>query len=105
MMQCLKQDLGPLSVLVHLFQSSLDAAVLARDPLAVPVVGRPARHAQVRVALPHRQVAGTLLCVALRLAPAAGEPVLAWKTQTEEGLQKDSVGRNLINNAALQHRL
>lgn len=76
------KQLGPLGVFVHLFQSSLDAAVLARDPLAVPVVCRPARHAQVRVALPNRQVAGTLLGVALSLAPAAREPVLAWKTQT-----------------------
>lgn len=81
MMQCEKQP-GPLSVLAHLFQSPLDAAVLARDPLAVPVVRRPARHAQIRVALPHRQVAGTLLGVALCLAPAAREPVLAWQTQT-----------------------
>lgn len=80
-MQCIEQ-VGPVSVLVHLFQSSLDAAVLARDPLAVPVVRRPARHAQIRVAFPHRQVAGTLLGVALRLASAAREPVLAWQTHT-----------------------
>lgn len=76
MMRCIKL-VGPSRVLVHLFQSSLDTAVLARDPLAVPVVCRPARHAQIRVALPHRQVAGTLLGVALRLAPAAWEAVLA----------------------------
>lgn len=81
MMQCVQQ-FEPLCVLVHLFQSSLDAAVLARDPLAVPVVCRAARHAQIGVALPHCQVAGTLLGVALRLAPAAREPVLAWQTQT-----------------------
>ena len=35
---------------------------------------------EVRVALPHRQEARTLLGVALRLTPAAREPVLAWSS-------------------------
>lgn len=60
-----------------LFQASLDAAVLAGDGFAVPVVCRATGHAQIWVTFPHGQVAGTLFGVALRLAPAAREAVLA----------------------------
>lgn len=61
----------------HLLEAALDAAVLAGHHLAVPVLRGPAGKAQVGVALPHRQVAWALLCVALGLAAAAGEAVLA----------------------------
>lgn len=67
-------------VVKYLFYASLDAAVLARDPFAVPVVCSTAGHAQIWVALPHGQVAGTLFRVALSLTSAAWEAVLAWKT-------------------------
>lgn len=65
---------------MYLFQSSLDAAVLAGDPFAVPVVCGAAGHAQIWVTLPHSQVAGALFSVALCLTPAAWEAVLAWKS-------------------------
>lgn len=58
----------------------MDAAVLARDPFAVPVVCGTASHAQIWVTLPHGQVAGTLFSVALGLTSAAWEAVLAWKS-------------------------
>lgn len=61
----------------HLLEAALDAAVLAGHHLAVPVLRSPAGEAQVGVALPHRQVARALLRVALGLAAAAGEAVLA----------------------------
>lgn len=64
----------------YLFQASLDAAVFARDYCAVPVVCSSTGHAQIWVALPHSQVAGTLFRVTLSLTPAAWEAVLAWKT-------------------------
>lgn len=58
----------------------MDAAVLARDPFAVPVVCSTASHAQIWVTLPHGQIARALFSVALRLTSAAWEAVLAWKT-------------------------
>lgn len=58
----------------------MDAAVLAGDTFAVPVVCSTAGHAQIWVTLPHGQVAGTLFSVALRLTSAAWEAVLAWET-------------------------
>ena len=61
----------------HLLEAALDAAVLAGHHLAVPVLRGPAGEAQVGVALPHCQVARALLRVALGLAAAAGEAVLA----------------------------
>lgn len=64
--------------LLYLFEASLDAAVLAGHPFAVPVVCSPTGHAQIWVTLPHSQVAGTLLGVALGLTSAAWEAVLAW---------------------------
>lgn len=65
---------------MYLFKASLDAAVLAGDPFAVPVVRSTAGHAQIWVTLSHGQVARTLFSVALCLTSAAGEAVLAWKT-------------------------
>ena len=50
--------------------------VLAGDLLNVKLVGA-AGLAEVRVALAHRQIARTLLRIALRLATTAGETVLA----------------------------
>lgn len=58
----------------------MDAAVLAGDYLAVPVVRGSTGHTQIWVTFPHRQVAGTLLGVALGLTAAAWETVLAWRT-------------------------
>lgn len=60
----------------YLFEPSLDAAVLAGDHLAVPVLRSAAGQAEVRVALPHGQVARALLGVALGLTAAAWEAVL-----------------------------
>lgn len=60
----------------HLFGSSLDAAVLAGDLFAVPVVCGPTGQAEVRVTLPHRQVTRTLLGVTLSLAATARKPIL-----------------------------
>ena len=62
---------------LYLLGSSLDGAVLAGEVLAAPVLGRPAGQTQVRVTLPHRQVARALLGVTLCLTPAARETVLA----------------------------
>lgn len=62
---------------VYLFQASLDAAVLAGDHFAVPVLGGAACHAKIWVTLSHGQVAGTLFSVTLGLTPAAWEAVLA----------------------------
>lgn len=72
----------------YLFETSLDAAVLAGDHLAVPVLRSPAGQAEVRVALPHGQVARALLGVALGFAAAAWEAILtcrntAWVFQRE----------------------
>lgn len=75
-----KQNIRPSSVLVYLFQASLDAAVLAGDGFGVPVVCGAAGHAQIWVTFPHSQVAWTLFGVALCLTPAAWEAILAWKT-------------------------
>lgn len=61
---------------IYLLGSSLDGAVLAGHVLAVPVVCSAAGQAEVRVTLPHRQVAGTLLGVTLGFAPTTGEAVL-----------------------------
>lgn len=63
-------------VVRYLLGSSLDGAVLAGHVLAVPVVRSAAGQAQVGVALPHGQVAGTLLGVALSFAPTSRETVL-----------------------------
>lgn len=63
-------------VVRYLLGSSLDGAVLAGHVLAVPVVRSAAGQAQVRVALPDGQVAGTLLGVALSFAPTPREAVL-----------------------------
>lgn len=60
----------------YLLGSSLDGAVLAGDVLAVPVFCGAAGEAEVGVTLPDRQVAGTLLGVALGFAPTTREPVL-----------------------------
>lgn len=60
----------------YLLGASLNGAVLAGHVLAVPVVSGAAGQAEVGVALPHRQVAGTLLGVALSFAAAARETVL-----------------------------
>lgn len=60
----------------NLLSASLDGAVLAGHVLAVPVVCSAAGQAQVGVALPHGQVAGALLGVALGFAPTAWEAVL-----------------------------
>lgn len=58
----------------------MDAAVLAGDPFAVPVVCSATGHAKIWVTLSHSQVAGTLFSVALCLTSAAWEAVWAWKT-------------------------
>lgn len=71
--------------LSDLLGSSLDGAVLAGHVLAVPVVGSAAGQAEVRVALPHRQVARTLLGVALGLAPTPRETVLTCERVCEWG--------------------
>lgn len=63
----------------YLLGASLDGAVLAGHVLAVPVVGGAAGQAEVRVALPHCQVAGALLGVTLSFAAAAREAVLTCK--------------------------
>lgn len=65
---------------------SLDAAVLAGDVLAVPVVGGAAGQAEVGVTLAHGQVAGTLLGVALGLTAAPGEAVLTLRAALAEFL-------------------
>lgn len=67
------------SLLVYLFETSLDAAVLAGDRFAVPVVCSTTGHAQIWITLPDSQVAGTLFGVTLSLTPAAWKAVLAWK--------------------------
>lgn len=59
----------------NLLCSSLDAAVLAGDLFAVPVVCGPTGHAEVRVTLPHGQVTRTLLGVTLSLAATARKPI------------------------------
>lgn len=82
--------LGPSAVLAYFLEASLDAAVLAGDGFAVPVLCRAAGHAQIWVTLPHGQVAGTLFSVALRLASAAWEAVLAWKTLGHTAAQKNT---------------
>lgn len=71
-----------------LLESSLDGAVFAGHHLAVPVVGGSTRHAQIWVTLPHGQVTGALLRVALSLAPAAWEPVLTLVLTLAELLTK-----------------
>lgn len=62
----------------HLLEAPLDAAVLAGDHLAVPVLRSPAGEAQVGVALAHSQVAGALLGIALSFTAAARETILTW---------------------------
>lgn len=84
----------PSSFLVYLFQASLDAAVLAGNPFAVPVICSTTCHAQIWVTLPHSQVAGTLFCVTLSLTPAAWETVLTWKTfRRMPALKENVLGR------------
>lgn len=65
----------------HLLEAPLDAAVLTGNHFAVPVLGGPTGETQVRVALPHGQVARTLLGVALGLTAAARETILTWAGQ------------------------
>ena len=60
----------------HLLEATLDAAVLTRDHLAVPVLRGPTGETQVGVALSHRQVARALLGVALGLTATAGKAIL-----------------------------
>lgn len=60
----------------YLFESSLDAAVLAGNLFAVPVVRCSTGQAEIGVALAHGQVTRTLLSVTLRLTAAAWETVL-----------------------------
>ncbi len=68
-------------LVVYLLRASLNGAVLAGHVLAVPVVCGAAGQAQVGVTLPHCQVAGTLLGVALSFAAAAGETVLTCESK------------------------
>lgn len=63
----------------HLFGAPLDATVLARHVLAVPVVSGPACEAQVRVTLSDSQVAWALLGVALSFTAAARKAVLTYR--------------------------
>lgn len=67
---------GSFSGFSDLLGSPLDGAVLARHVLAVPVVGGATGQAEVRVALPHSQVARTLFGVALGLASTPRETIL-----------------------------
>ncbi len=60
----------------YLLGAPLNGAVLAGHVLAVPVVCSAAGQAEVGVALPDCQVAGTLLGVALSFAPTTWEAVL-----------------------------
>lgn len=60
----------------YLFETALDAAVLAGHNLAVPVLRRPAGQTEVWIAFPHGQVARALLGVALGLTAAAREAIL-----------------------------
>lgn len=59
-----------------LFEATLNAAVLTGNHLAVPVLRGPTGEAQVRVALPYRQVARALLGIALGLTATAGKAIL-----------------------------
>ena len=63
----------------------MNAAVLTGNHLAVPVLRGPTGEAQVRVALPHRQVARALLGVALGFAAAAGKAVLTFRETPPSG--------------------
>ena len=69
----------------YLLGAPLDAAVLARHVLAVPVVGRAAGETEVGVALADGQVARALLRVALGFAAAAGEAVLTFRETPRQG--------------------
>lgn len=60
----------------YLLGASLNGAVLAGHVLAVPVVCGTTGQTQVGVTLPHCQVTGTLLGVALSFTPATRETVL-----------------------------
>jgi len=68
----------------NFFCSSLDAAVLAGNLFAFPMICGPTGHAEVRVTLPHRQVTRTLLGVTLSLAATAGKPILTYNQNTEQ---------------------
>lgn len=63
----------------HLFGSSLNAAVFARDIFAVPMISSSTCQAEIRITLPHSQIARTLLRVALCFTTAPRKPILAFK--------------------------
>lgn len=66
----------------HLLGSSLNAAVLAGNIFAVPVISCSTRKTEVWITFTHSQIAWTLLSVALCFTAASRKPVLAFKMET-----------------------